>query len=182
MRLFLFFQPTPFKRSAVSARYPSNGFTLLEVMVVVSILGVLAALAGPSFGPLIERWRVRQATEDLQSTLYYARSEAIKRGGDVSISAKDGSDWSSGWQVLSGTDVLQNTDALTRITVGLTDKEYEAITTLTLDRWGQFSGIAPLSFRLMPVDTSSTNTGATALCIVLGGRIKRMKTGDETCA
>ena len=46
-----------------------RGFTLIEVMVVVSILAVLIAIAAPSFTPMIERWRVRQATEQLQSTL-----------------------------------------------------------------------------------------------------------------
>ena len=54
-------------------------------MVVVSIVAILAALAGPSFTPLIENWRVRESAEQLQSTLYYARSEAIKRGGQVVI-------------------------------------------------------------------------------------------------
>jgi type IV fimbrial biogenesis protein FimT len=54
-------------------------------MVVVAIIAVLAALAGPSFTPLIERWRVRDAAETLTSSIYYARSEAIKRGGNIII-------------------------------------------------------------------------------------------------
>ena len=38
-----------------------------------------------TFTPLIERWRMRQITEELQSTLYLARAEAIKRGGNITI-------------------------------------------------------------------------------------------------
>ena len=67
------------------ARQFATGFTAIELMVVVSIVAILAALAAPSFSPLIENWRVRESAEQLQSTLYYARSEAIKRGGQVLI-------------------------------------------------------------------------------------------------
>lgn len=183
MPCVLSFQHRPSKRLTLGARRLSSGFTLMEVMVVVAILGVLAAIAGPSFSPLIERWRVRQAAEDLQSTLYYARSEAIKRGGGVSIQAKIGTAWDSGWQVIfdnSGTDeILQNTDAPTRVDISLTGGNG----TVTLDRWGQLETNTKNSFdfRLMPHGTSTANAGATALCIGLGGRIKRTKTGAEAC-
>lgn len=58
----------------------SAGFTAIELMVVVSIVSILAALAAPSFALLIENWHVRESAEQVQSTLAFARSEAIKRG------------------------------------------------------------------------------------------------------
>ena len=53
------------------------GFTAIELLVTVSVVAILAALAAPSFKPLIDRWRVRNALESMQSTLFLARSEAI---------------------------------------------------------------------------------------------------------
>jgi len=97
------------------ASHASRGVTAIELMVVVAIIAVLAALAGPSFTPLIERWRVRDAAETLTSSIYYARSEAIKRGGQIAIhklpnntngctSATGNRDWDCGWIVCHDTN------------------------------------------------------------------------------
>ena len=157
---------------ALGQRTTARGFTLLEVMVVVAILAILAALAGPSFTPMIERWRVRQATEDLQSSLYFARSEAIKRGGGISVAAKDGADWSSGWQVKSGTDVVQNTDQPTGVVVSVTDSESKSLLSIDIDRWGKLEK-TPLAFSLQPKGADPSSAHTEALCISLGGQIKR---------
>ena len=150
-----------------------RGFTAIELMVVVAIVAILAALAAPSFTPLIERWRVRSATEDLQSSLYFARSEAIKRGGDaISIQAKSGTDWSSGWQVKSGTDVVQNTDQPTGVVVSLTDSESKSLLSIDIDRWGKLEK-TPLAFSLQPKGADPSSAHTEMLCISLGGQIKR---------
>ncbi len=157
---------------ALGQRTTERGFSLLEVMVVVAILAILAALAGPSFTPMIERWRVRSATEDLQSSLYFARSEAIKRGGGISVAAKDGADWSSGWQVKSGTDVVQNTDQPTGVVVSVTDSESKSLLSIDIDRWGKLEK-TPLAFSLQPKGADPSSAHTEMLCISLGGQIKR---------
>ena len=66
------------------------GFTLLELMIIVAILGILTALAAPSFTSLLERRKIIAAAEAIQSDLRWARGEAIKRNTDVTVSFTPG--------------------------------------------------------------------------------------------
>lgn len=176
-------------------RHFTRGFTTIELMVTVAILAVLAAIAAPSFNPLIERWKTRQATEELQSTLYFARSEAIKRGGGITISCNnckdDASAWSAGWSVFEdgSSEPLQTTTLPSKLTVSFIDASSNAklIEPIKVDRWGQFSADngpgtpANFVFRLMPEGGSSTQLSAASLCIS-SGRIKRLNSGDGACS
>jgi type IV fimbrial biogenesis protein FimT len=71
-------------------RHKIAGFTLLETMIVVAILGILAAIAVPSFQDMIETNRLKQAIESFQSDAQFARTEAIKRSRDVTVSHRKG--------------------------------------------------------------------------------------------
>ncbi len=174
-----------------------RGFTLVEVMVVVAIMGVLAALAAPSFNPLIESWRVRQAAEQLQSTLHYARSEAIKRGGQVAIqklpnntngctTATGVNDWDCGWIVCEDTDgkgtcdagepELQRIDTTSRVHV----IRKAGGANIKLNRWGLVDG-AWLGFNLVPLDKSISNPSARGLCMSSGGRVRIIPQKDIPC-
>lgn len=55
------------------------GFSLVELMVGVSILALLLALALPSFSEWVRNNQVRMMAESLREGLQLARSEAIKR-------------------------------------------------------------------------------------------------------
>lgn len=80
------------------------GFTLLELMVTVSIAAILLALALPSFQSSMRSNRVATATNELLASLALARSEAVRntRGAGLCTSADGascGGGWNSGWLV-----------------------------------------------------------------------------------
>ncbi|MFQ5606707.1 MAG: Tfp pilus assembly protein FimT/FimU, partial [Candidatus Zixiibacteriota bacterium] len=55
----------------------ARGFTLMEMMISVVIIGVVATLAGPRLGKELTRIEFKGSTQDLISTLRQARSLAI---------------------------------------------------------------------------------------------------------
>ncbi|NOQ77117.1 MAG: prepilin-type N-terminal cleavage/methylation domain-containing protein [Methylococcaceae bacterium] len=79
----------------------TRGFTLLELMITLSIAIVLTTIAIPSFMSLIRDSRMTANANDLLTTLNYARSEAITRNVQVTIKNKgeDKTEWAEGWTV-----------------------------------------------------------------------------------
>ena len=63
----------------------NTGVTLVEAMVVIAIIGILAAMAVPSFNEQMKQQRVEGAAEGLVAALQNAKAEAIKRNAFVGI-------------------------------------------------------------------------------------------------
>jgi len=84
-----------------------RGFTMIEMMTVLSVLTVLVLLAAPAFSELSASQRVQTAAEDIFTSLLRARGEAIKQNTDVTVApAGSPAAWINGWKVsVGGTDV-----------------------------------------------------------------------------
>ena len=81
----------------------ASGFTLVELLVAMSILAILVAIALPSFRQITAAQRMRSASSDIVSDLVIARNEAVKRGQNV-VLAPASAGWSGGWTLAVSSD------------------------------------------------------------------------------
>jgi type IV fimbrial biogenesis protein FimT len=85
---------------------------MIELLVVISILGILAAIGAPALSNMMKSTRLSSTASALQVSLSLARSEAVKRGsnGRVTVAANTTAGvWSNGWTVfVDGTSTANN--------------------------------------------------------------------------
>ena len=104
-----------------------HGFTLIELMVSLTVAGILLAIAVPAFNSFLQNDRDTGQANSLVESLTYARSEAVKRASPNGITfcpsasgtACDAGPWTEGWIVIyidpvtpANTTVLQAVPAL----------------------------------------------------------------------
>ncbi|MET0382538.1 MAG: GspH/FimT family protein [Burkholderiaceae bacterium] len=111
-------------------RPEARGFTLIELAAVLAIAAILVRFAAPDLSRTASAGALRSQASEFMSTLRFARSEAVRRGGVVTVCAADASaaaprcrgsgavDWRGGWLVFvdRGTrGALGNGDQLLRV-------------------------------------------------------------------
>jgi type IV fimbrial biogenesis protein FimT len=67
-------------------RRKNDGFTLTELMIVISIFGLVAVLALPNYGRFVATWRLNGEAQQFATTLRTARSSAVMKNIDVVFS------------------------------------------------------------------------------------------------
>lgn len=174
-----------------------GGFTAIELMVTLSIVAILTALALPSFNLLIERWRIRDAVESMRSTILLARSEAIKRGGGIGIQklpkttpgcilANANQEWGCGWFVFEDNNndgKWQVSEA--RLQTVTTPANVNVMhnsggTSIKVDRYGKMSGLNAKGFTFSPEPAGISSPATRGLCMSSGGRIRVIE--DVPCS
>lgn len=83
-----------------------NGFTLVELMITIVVIGIIAAIALPSFKSTIENRKLIAAANALQADLVFARSAAIKRNRAIFVSVvnEGAANWCYGINELAACD------------------------------------------------------------------------------
>ena len=57
----------------------NDGFTLLELMAVLVVVGLAAGIAMPSISTGLQRWRLRTAALEMNSMLKFTRTQAVAK-------------------------------------------------------------------------------------------------------
>jgi type IV fimbrial biogenesis protein FimT len=178
------------KNSKSKQLQPFGGFTLIEIMVSLAVLGVLIAVAIPSFSNTIKRYRINAIRDELITSLQFARSEAIRRGVQIIIVRKtvncvfdvpDSQDWHCGWHLVVDTnnngnvnaseEVIQNTLIPAGYMLG--HPNAGSPSKIIANRWGQFSPLAN-RFVISPTATGVADPETITICISSGGRIRNI--------
>ena len=90
----------------------SRGFSVLEVMVVVAIIGILLSVGLPSFFTYTQNMQVRSAAEQITAGLAIAKNEAIRRNSQAELALNNNTGWTITEVTSTGNrNVLQSRDA-----------------------------------------------------------------------
>lgn len=94
-----------------------QGFTIVELMIVITIMGIVAALAIPSFGNTIKNHQMRSTADNYYAAIRYARAEAVRTGRSISIEPIN-NNWSTGLEIQdSNGTVLRRVSSKGKLTI-----------------------------------------------------------------
>jgi type IV fimbrial biogenesis protein FimT len=153
-----------------SLRPTESGFTMIELMIVVAVLGVLAAVGLPSLRWLSQSQQVKNASFELFSSLSLARSEAIKRNANVTVTPVSTADWGQGWAITSaGGESLRSQGVLKGVSITVTGTPASVV----YARTGRATAAAATKFQ---IDVSgSTTVNIRCIRIELSGMPRTLK-------
>ena len=179
----------------------TRGFTLIELIVALTIGGILVALAIPSFQSLLLKYRLNTRSNNFYMALNLARSEAVKRNGIVTVcqssdsaSCTTSGGWQQGWIVfydVNGNGVIDTPDCMD------STKDCIIRTGAALESGYTLSGATPGgSITYLSFSSSGLNPGAKAafnmrhspdvedrnICLDISGRAKILKSATSGAA
>lgn len=180
----------------------SAGFTLVELLVVLAIAAILLSLAAPSFTKTVRSVNMSSAVNSFLADASFARSEAVRRGGDVvmcrsnnpegaipTCASGSSNGWETGWIVFHDPDNSQTVtagDLLLRRQAAITAvNSIQPSTTakLVFTATGRLQSLAGGTMSMQFGSTPSyPNEEQRVVCVSLGGRVRIAGDGYASCS
>lgn len=181
------------------AARPHGGFTLPELLVALTIVGILVGVGLPSYMNVTNSNRVAAEINGLLYDMQFARAEAVKEGRSVTVCASsDGQTclgwpwWGAGWIVFQDPNGNQTVDAGEAVlkSQGALHKYQDSLwpdpvfgnwrPAITFNREGYAVGLAgTLTFHLHDNQWNNANTRCLQLSIV--GQTQTQRFGQANC-
>jgi type IV fimbrial biogenesis protein FimT len=148
-----------------------RGFTLIELVAAITVMGVLATLALPSFHAFVANQRIRNGSFDLMAALTLARSEAVTRNRSVDLK-RSGTSWDRGWTVEEGTSTFHRQEAYKDLAISDSSglgvitygKDGRTVTTSTKFTIAPTTAIAGVSSRCISVGLNGLPSSSMGAC------------------
>ncbi len=137
-----------------------RGFTLIELMVTLTILVIMLGLGMPAMQSFTANQKVRSASFELMTSIVLARSEAIKRNALIVLEPRTADDWTSGWTVKAGTATLHEQTPVGGVAITPQEDDGDAITLSNLTFGKSGRPTAKAYFEI-------TGTGSTVRCVAV---------------
>lgn len=141
----------------------SQGFTLVEMLVIVAVIGILSAIVGPSFLGLLNQKKVGEAVTQVRGALQEAQRESIRNSKDCEITIPNTTD-----PDLTSTCFVTGKRTLKNITI----RRSNAISSINFNLKGGTNSDGTIVFSL------SNNTGTKQKCLVISPGIGLIRTGN----
>lgn len=160
-------------------RSGARGFTIVEVMITLVVLGVLITFGAPSFAEWLQNQKTRSAADAVLNGLQVARAEAVQRNKAVQfkLTAVPNSSWAVA-ESTSGT-VIQTRSAdegTAAVTLAAVDSGANPVTTVTFSPIGGVTSNADATAALRKIDLTNpmatSNPRAYRLLISGGGSLR----------
>lgn len=175
-----------------------KGFTLLELMVTLTIGGVLVAIGVPGMVNFVRNSRIATEANAFVTTLATARGEAMKRGRPVVVcksatesaapTCTDAGNWESGWVMYVDNSVPTNTALDAGDTVLTVQGKFGSANTLVgnnnVVNRVIFSpkGVVGAGFGSFTLrDTRPAPAGLRLICMARTGRTRTFSDGKTAC-
>jgi len=142
----------------------SEGFTLLEITIVIAIAGILAAIAVPSLVSQLPRYRLSGAARQVMGDLMWARMQAVSEKNEFRIFIID----SHRYQILDDDDNNGSVGSGEKVQVKDIRDEYPDVSISNTTNPIFF----PRGSASMGTITLSNSSGSRKLKIHLTGRVK----------